>query len=56
MCTEFNHEYAEKECPKCGQEFCYACCANTNVDEGHKYASDFMTCPSCGHDYYADDE
>lgn len=52
-CTEMGgHEYAEKICPRCGTEFCFSCCGETNVHEGGKYQPDFMTCPGCGHDYY----
>jgi len=52
-CTEDGgHAYAEKICPKCGADFCWACCGNTNVHEGGKYEPDFMTCPKCGHDIY----
>lgn len=47
-----HHEYAEKECPSCGDVFCWTCCGSTNVHEGGKYIPDFMLCPSCGHDYY----
>ena len=46
------HQYADKQCPQCGKFFCYACCKNTNVDEGGKDSPDFMECPYCGHDYY----
>jgi len=46
------HEYAEKICPRCGQDFCFSCCARTNVHEGGKYHPDFMICPRCGQDYY----
>ena len=46
------HEYAEKECPKCKAIYCWTCCGNTNVHEGGKYEPDFMLCPVCGHDYY----
>lgn len=49
-----NHAYSEKKCQKCGQVFCYNCCLDQNVDQGGKYAPDFMLCPKCGHDYYAD--
>ena len=53
-CTNnYNHEYAEKECLKCGQVFCYSCCGSQNVDQGGKYEEDYMTCPVCGHDYYS---
>lgn len=51
-CSEMGHEYADKICPACGRDFCYACSKNTNVHEGGKYAPDFMECPGCGHDYY----
>ena len=50
-CKE-RHEYTEKICPKCKYIFCYSCCAGTNVDEGGKYAPDYMLCPQCQHDYY----
>ena len=50
------HEYAEKVCAKCGATFCWSCCGRTNVHEGGKYQPDFMECPSCGHDYYSDQE
>lgn len=53
MCTEFTHEYATKTCPSCGEIFCYSCCGSTNVEQGGKYEPDYMTCPSCNHDYYA---
>ncbi len=46
------HDYAEKQCLKCGEIFCYSCCGGTNVDQGGKYESDYMTCPHCGFDYY----
>jgi hypothetical protein len=52
-CTENgDHEYAERICPKCGQDFCFSCCGATNVHEGGKYEPDFMACPACGHNYY----
>jgi hypothetical protein len=51
-CCEWDHEYAEKICQKCGRDFCYSCCESTNVDSGGKYEPDFMLCPGCGHDYY----
>ncbi len=55
-CTEggVNHEYAEKKCPQCEKIFCFSCCGKTNVHEGGKYDPDFMTCPTCGADFYAD--
>jgi uncharacterized protein with PIN domain len=53
MCKE-RHEYAEKVCKKCGATFCFSCCENTNVHEGGKHDPDFMTCPKCGQDYYAE--
>lgn len=45
------HEYAERTCPKCGQIFCWACCANSNADEGSgRYGTPLFTlCPKCGH-------
>ena len=46
------HEYAERFCPQCGADFCYACCGGQNVDQGGKYVPDFMLCPQCGHNYY----
>lgn len=49
---EFGHEYAEKICPICGAEFCFACSPWTNVHEGGKYNPDEMHCPDCGHDYF----
>ena len=52
----FAHQYSERDCPKCGAVFCWNCCQATNVHEGGKYTPDFMTCPVCGHDWYADDE
>ena len=55
-CTQDNHEYFERECPHCGQVFCFSCCASTNVHEGGKYEPDFMLCPKCGYDYYSDDD
>jgi hypothetical protein len=48
------HEYAEKACPKCGQVFCFSCCRGTNVHCGGKYDPDYMYCPGCGADYYAE--
>jgi hypothetical protein len=51
-CPETGHEYAEKICPHCGQDFCWSCCGSTNVDQGGKHAPDYMICPNCGHDYY----
>lgn len=54
MCDENHHDYAEKTCPECGDVFCWNCCGNTNVHEGGKYDPDFMECPKCGHDWYAD--
>ena len=51
-CSENGHEYAEKVCPQCEQEFCYACCDGQNVDQGGKYEKDYMFCPHCGQDYY----
>ena len=48
------HKYSERLCPKCGHVYCYACCQNQNIDEGGKYAKDFMICPRCGHDYYSE--
>jgi len=53
FCTNNNnHEYADNTCPICGQVFCWACCARTNVHEGGKYQPDYMHCPRCGHDIY----
>ena len=49
-----SHEYSEKTCPACGEEFCFSCCGNTNVHEGGKYEEDFMNCPKCGFNYYAE--
>jgi len=46
------HEYAEVICPRCGRDFCFQCCARTNVHEGGGYHPPFMTCPNCGQDYY----
>jgi hypothetical protein len=48
-----HHKYSGKVCPECGTEFCYSCCAGTNVDQGGKHDPDFMLCPNCGHDYYS---
>ena len=50
------HEYDGKTCRKCGEEFCWACCRDTNVHHGGKYDKDFMLCPKCGHDWYEEDE
>jgi hypothetical protein len=47
------HEYAEKTC-KCGEVFCFYCCGGTNVHQGGKYEKDYMFCPSCGADFYAE--
>ena len=55
-CTSDHHEYAERECSKCGHIFCFSCCASTNVHEGGKHEPDFMLCSKCGHDYYSDDD
>ena len=48
------HEYAEKTCRKCGKVFCFSCCAGTNVHEGGKYEPDYMLCPACKTDFYAE--
>ena len=48
-CRTFDHESAEKTCPKCGRDFCYSCC----MDHDRKYIPEFMECPACGHDYYS---
>ena len=53
-CHEMGHGYAEKICPKCGRDFCFSCCEETNVHECGKYYPNFMICPTCGHDYYAE--
>ena len=53
--SECEHNYAEKTCPKCKTIFCYDCCKGTNVDQGGKYAPDYMNCPNCGHDYYSEE-
>lgn len=53
MCEKNNHEYAEKTCV-CGEVFCYSCCGGTNVDQGGKHEPDYMYCPDCGADYYAE--
>jgi hypothetical protein len=50
------HEYAERICPACGQDFCFSCCGRTNVHEGGKYQPDFMTCPVCGFDICSDED
>ncbi|MEW6613964.1 MAG: hypothetical protein AB1401_00610 [Thermodesulfobacteriota bacterium] len=55
FCKKSDHQYAEKECPQCGQEFCYACCNGTNVDQEGNYDPDYMNCPYCGADYYGAD-
>lgn len=56
-CTDDGqHEYSEYICPKCGRDFCFACCGGTNVDQGGKYEEDFMYCPGCGHDIYSEPE
>lgn len=49
-----HHKYSAKECPKCGKVFCYSCCGGTNVDQGGKYEPDYMFCPACGADFYAE--
>ena len=47
------HEYAERVCPRCGRDFCYTCCASTNVDVANRYGiPPYMLCPECGHDIY----
>lgn len=46
------HMYSDKTCPECGAVFCYSCCGGQNVDQGGKYAPDYMDCPACGHNYY----
>jgi MinD superfamily P-loop ATPase len=51
-----SHEYDEKTCQECGEDFCFSCCESTNVHEGGKYTSDFMLCPNCGHDWYEVEE
>ena len=51
---EGGHEYSGNICPNCGRDFCYSCWGSTNVHEGGKYDPDFMDCPHCGHDYYAE--
>ena len=48
------HEYADRICQNCGMDFCWSCCGGTNVHEGGKHEPDFMHCPKCGHDYYAE--
>lgn len=52
MCEEYAHEYEEKICTKCGQDFCWNCCGGTNVHEGGKHEPDYMLCPKCGYDFY----
>ena len=54
ICTEEfgSHEYSEKTCQKCGEDFCFSCCKSTNVHEGGKYEEDYMLCPTCGHNWY----
>ena len=49
-CLVGNHRYSEEICPNCGHIFCYSCCGGTNVDQGGKYAPDYMYCPKCSHD------
>ncbi len=49
----FFHEYNEKKCT-CGMVFCFTCCKDTNVDQGGKHEVDFMLCPACGKDHYAE--
>lgn len=51
---EGGHEYSEKTCRSCGKDFCYSCCGSQNVDQGGKHEEDFMTCPTCGYDWYTD--
>ena len=48
------HEYAERTCAQCGRDYCWSCCGATNVHEGGKHSPDFMECPDCGHDWYAE--
>jgi len=48
------HQYTVKTCPKCGADFCYACCGDTNVSQGGKHDPNYMYCPHCGWDYYSD--
>lgn len=50
------HDYSEHICPECGRDFCYNCCGSQNVDQGHKYEEEYMTCPDCGHDIYSEPE
>jgi hypothetical protein len=53
MCNPNEHQYSEKTCV-CGEIFCYACCGGTNVDQGGKHELDYMYCPVCKADFYAE--
>jgi len=53
--TKCQHPYATKDCPHCNGQYCYNCCAGTNVDQGGKYEHDYMFCPHCGKDFYDQD-
>ncbi len=53
MCNPNEHQYSEKICV-CGAVFCYSCCGGTNVDQGGKYEPDYMLCPVCKADFYAE--
>ena len=54
-CWNDHHSYGTRECV-CGEVFCWECCGSTNVHEGGKYQPDFMACPKCGADWYAEEE
>jgi len=47
-----SHMYDIMECPKCGCDFCFDCCGNTNVTESPSPERKFMECPMCGENYY----
>ncbi|MBI9081888.1 MAG: hypothetical protein JEY79_19380 [Pseudodesulfovibrio sp.] len=51
-CCYEGHEYSPRICHACGQEYCFECCAGTNVHVGGKHEPDWMECPACGWDYY----
>jgi len=52
-CGKAGHRYATDTCPRCGAEFCWQCCGQTNVHEGGKHEPDYKLCPVCGHDVCA---
>ena len=51
-CTQEKHVKEVKECPMCGQKFCWNCKLDMYPREKVHHQQDLLNCPRCKHNYY----